>query len=396
MLAGAATSALGAYTFQVLGGRTLGPAAFAPVSILWTVYFVAFTVVLLPLEQSVTRRLALRGNGVADLLGPVSLGAIGLATVGAFLFAVLTLRRFFDGNPVFALQAALLGIGYGGFAVGRGLLAGRRRYTAYGALVGGEAVLRVGAAILLLLWRPTAVMLGWAMVLAPWSVLAARPWRTDEPVVKEPREARADARLMAGLLAAQAASQTVLGTAPIVVGLLGGPAHMVSIVFVTFALFRGPVTVSYNLTARLLPEFTDMVAGGRTRALGRWAAYLGAAGLALGGLGGVVAYRLGPPVVAFLYGAAFRPPAGFTGLAGAGVLAGIAVLFITQILVARGHTGRLAAAWLVALAAAVATVFVAGGEAEIRVAAAFLVAEVVALLATVGAVVLPRAARADA
>ena len=40
MVAGALIGAVGAYLFQVYGGRSLGPEAFAPVGVLWTVFFI--------------------------------------------------------------------------------------------------------------------------------------------------------------------------------------------------------------------------------------------------------------------------------------------------------------------------------------------------------------------
>ena len=55
MVAGGLLGALGAYLFQVYGGRTLGPDAFAPISVLWTAFFILATVLLVPVEQYVTR-----------------------------------------------------------------------------------------------------------------------------------------------------------------------------------------------------------------------------------------------------------------------------------------------------------------------------------------------------
>jgi hypothetical protein len=62
------------------------------------------------------------------------------------------------------------------------------------------------------------------------------------------------------------------------------------------------------------------------------------------------------------------------------VVAGVGGLATTQILVARGHTGRLALVWLVAAAAAALTVLLIGGEPTVRVAVGFLVGEVAALI----------------
>ena len=58
MVAGSLISALGAYLFQIVGGRALGAEGFAPISVLWTMFFILATVVLVPVEQHVTREAA--------------------------------------------------------------------------------------------------------------------------------------------------------------------------------------------------------------------------------------------------------------------------------------------------------------------------------------------------
>src|SRR5680860_527642 len=63
LLAGTLVGAIAAYLFQVFGIRTLGEAAFAPIAQLWTIFFILVTVVLIPLEQYVTRE-ASRGRKV--------------------------------------------------------------------------------------------------------------------------------------------------------------------------------------------------------------------------------------------------------------------------------------------------------------------------------------------
>jgi hypothetical protein len=62
----------------------------------------------------------------------------------------------------------------------------------------------------------------------------------------------------------------------------------------------------------------------------------------------------------------------------------------TQVLVARGATGRMAVVWLGALAVAAATVVVASAEPGIRVAAAFCAGEGVALIGLSAAALIPR------
>ena len=74
-----------------------------------------------------------------------------------------------------------------------------------------------------------------------------------------------------------------------------------------------------------------------------------------------------------------RPTATLAALAAAGVIVGIVGLGITQVLVGRGETDRMAVAWLVAVAAAAIAIVVVQSDPTIRVVAGFLTGEVVAL-----------------
>jgi len=388
MLMAAVISAVGAYTFQVIGGRALGPVDFAPISILWTVFFVGFTVLLLPLEQLTIRRLTLSGGDASALRESrlVMAGVLLLTVAAAVGFVVSTLDRFFASNPVYILLVGSLFVLYGAYAIGRGFLAGRGRFAAYGGAVIGESTVRVLAAIPVVLLAPSAVGLGWAMVVAPLVILLVRPWRAPEHTLAVQSGTGTDTRFVAALLIAQAASQTALAAGPVIVGIMGGSAQAVSIFFVTFTLFRGPITASYNLTARVLPEFTRMAATGNHAGLKRWAVRLGLWGFGASVLIGLAAAAVGPSIVAFLYGEEFRPAPLLTGLAAAGVVGGLLVLFSTQILIAEGATQRLAGAWVVAIVAMGFVILLAPGDPSERVAVGFAVAHLVALAGIVVAV----------
>jgi hypothetical protein len=101
VLAGSAFAAVGAYVFQLLGARMLGPTAFAPLSVLWTIQVLLLAVALVPLEQFVTRRLELTGGHSAELGSAIRavVSLLGLCLVGVLVFVTLTLDTFFAGVP---------------------------------------------------------------------------------------------------------------------------------------------------------------------------------------------------------------------------------------------------------------------------------------------------------
>jgi len=389
IVAGTAVSALSVYLYQVIAGRTLGTEGFAPIGIIWTVSFLVFTVLNIPVEQYLTRRLTLSGgtwlaDRRATLTAAVPLaGGLLLGT----LFVAATLDRFFEGTAAFVAVAAALLATRSLLTVGRGFLAGRRRFIAYGVVVAVEGVALVALSALVAATSESSVAFAAVLVIAPLAVVLARPFSTtvDMPVLEE--SIPAGSGFLGALIVATAASQLILAAEPIVVGFIGGSATAVSVIFVTFTLFRGPVTSAYNLIARVLPDFTVMAAAGDDHRLNSWAERIGVAGVAAAALFGASGYVLGPRVVELLYGAEFSPPSRVSGLAAAAVGFALASLFLNQIYVARGETGRLAAIWLVALGAAVLTLIIASGEPMDRVAIAFFVGEATALLLLVGVTV---------
>ncbi len=374
MIAGSLVGAVLAYLFQVYGTRALGAHAFSPIALLWTSFFIVATVILIPLEQFVTRE-ASRGRRVLRDDRMTILLVIGGAALLLGGFTYLTNDAFFAGEPIFVLQAIAVTVAYGVMQVGKGLLAGHRRFAEYGAMLAWEGVIRLVAAVGFVTFSVSAPALGWAMVTAPLCVLLVRPFRFDRETVSGVAPTKASGFLSSYVLGS-AASQILLGAAPIGVGALGGSEALRSVVFTTFLLYRAPLTLIYNLQGRLLSLLVRMdsktdLRQGITKLVGF--------GLALVGLAAVVGFIVGPDVVELLFGAEFRPAATVAALAAAGVIAGSVTQLIGQALVANGSTGQLASAWVGGLAAGVVAMLIAGGAPDFRVALGFAVGESVAL-----------------
>ncbi|HET8738605.1 MAG TPA: hypothetical protein VFO17_02610, partial [Acidimicrobiia bacterium] len=178
MVTGGLLGALGAYLFQVLGTRNLDPDAFAPVSVLWTAFFILATILLVPVEQYVTREVASGRKALpGDLKPALILAGIGSLVGGVFVW--LTLDDLFVGDPVYVLQLVLLMVGYSLLFVGKGVLAGVRRFADVGWVLIIESLARLLAAVVLLRLVHDAASLGWAMVFGGFAVLALGWWRHD-------------------------------------------------------------------------------------------------------------------------------------------------------------------------------------------------------------------------
>lgn len=385
MIAGSLVGAVAAYLFQVVGTRRLGEIAFAPIAVLWTVFFIVATVTLVPLEQFVTREV---GRGRRVLRSDRAVMTLILVLTGSALavFVYLTRDGLFGGEPIFALQAFLLTVGYGSMQIGKGILAGHRQFANYGVLLGLEGIVRLGAGIVFLLFFATPVALGWAMVAAPAAVLFLRPWRQDREtivgVVATPARG-----FLGSYFAGAAASQLLLAGAPLGVAALGGSEGLRSIMFVTFTLYRAPLTLIYNLQGRVLSLLVRLESGVEIR---RWIVRVTVLGIGLIALAGFVGLVVGPGVVGLLYGEEFRPMALVAAFAAAGMIAASITQILSQALVAGGSTGELAGAWVGGLVVGLGAMTLWSGPPDVRVAAGFFIGEIVALALAAGRILRTR------
>lgn len=376
MVAGGLIGAVGAYLFQVYGTRRLDPEAFAPVSVLWTAFFILATILLVPVEQYVTREVASGRKAIpADLKPAFVMAGIGSLLGGGFV--IVTLDDLFAGNFVYVAQIVLLMAGYSLLFVGKGVLAGSRRFAGVGWVLIVETMVRLVAGIVLLELFFDATSLGWAMVVGGFSVMALFWWRHDRGNVQAP--AGPASHFLGGYMGGTASSQVLLGGAPIAVAALGGSPALVSILFVTFTLYRAPLTLIFALQGRILPYLVGLAREANHTQLARIARGVVLAGGGLTVLGGLVGWIVGPEVVGLLYGEEYMPTALVAMLAAGGVMAAAAAQIASQILVAEGRTTRLSWAWFGGLLVAVIAVLVSAGNPDTRVAIAFAAGEVAAL-----------------
>jgi O-antigen/teichoic acid export membrane protein len=376
MISGGIMGALGAYVFQVYGGRVLGTVGFAPVAALWTVFFILATILLVPVEQYVTREVASGRKALPHDLKP----AMAMAAIGSVLggvFVLVTLDRLFEGNPQYVAHIILLMVGYAFLFVGKGVLAGRRRFAGVGWVLIIETVARLAAGVIALQLLASGASLGWSMVLGGFAVLGMRWWRHD---TGESRVRHLPAsRFLAGYAGGTASSQLLLGGAPIAVAALGGSDALFSVIFVTFTLYRAPLTLIFALQGRILPYLVGLAGDSSFEKLSRIARIVVLGGLGLAAAGGLVGWVIGPEVVTVLFGEEFAPSATVAMLAAAGVVAAATAQVASQVLVAEGRTTRLSFAWLGGLVVGVVVLIVVGGEVGTRVATGFVAGEAAAL-----------------
>lgn len=391
VLFGSLASGLGALAFQVLGLAVLGEADYQPIVVLWTIQYLAGTIVLYSAEAYVARALQNDHHdglerSIRVIAGWVAAFALG---TGALTFALRD--ELFHGAGELALVAALLIVSYGAFFVIKGRMAGTNRFRSYGAATALESLGRILIAAPLLAVFPTTSGLAWAMPLGPVMVVA---WwlydrgRTLPPDATEGVTAGSGASsFLAATTAANAVSQTLLAAGPLVLIPLGASAIEVSVFFAVVTAARVPLVFAIGgLLSRLLPPLTRLARAGRDAALRRIALLAAPAAAGLAVIAAGIAYLVGPAILTFVFDIS-EPSRAFVGLTVFGVLLATGSLLLNQVLIARGSEKRLVAPWLAALVAAAVVVTVSSGTPTLRVSLGFVAGEVVALLALVAAIV---------
>ena len=390
IIIGSLVAGVGSYAFQFIAGRSLGEEQFAPIGVLLTAHFLAFLIILVPLEQFIIRRITLGARGWV-----LPLRALGLVAVTAMAAGITVgvsgdeYFRFSDRQTLLMFGVATV-VTHFLFAAGRGYLAGFRRFQAYGRASAAASLFRVAIAIAVALTVASVTGYAWAHILGPLAILGWRPWRmlrrsygeaTEETEI-EPED---DKWLLSGLVLSAAASQALLLATPLVASRLGASDVQYSVIYATLLVARAPLTIGYNLIARILPSFTSMAAAGERRELRAWARGIGLASLVLSVLGAVLGAVLGPFIVGLTMGSGFAPSAGVAAMAGAAVTLAAGGLFIGQVLVAKSQPLRLAAAWVLALSAAVVTVGIPIEDPVVHAMVALVVGELVALVGLITA-----------
>jgi O-antigen/teichoic acid export membrane protein len=219
----------------------------------------------------------------------------------------------------------------------------------------------------------------WALALGPAANLYFRVPKQRRPQLSGQR-GTASGRFLAAYIAGSLASQALLAGGPLVVVLLGGDATAVSVLFVTFTLFRAPLTLLYAMQARLLPVLVGQHLAGAGGRLVGFVRKVGVAAALLCPVGLVAGYLLGPGIIGFLYGPAFTPGPFIAAAIAGGVVLATAAHLAGQALVAAGRTAALASAWSSGLVVALLVLPMPAGAAMSRTALAFFAGEFVAFV----------------
>ena len=369
----------GMYVHLAVAGHSLTASGMAAVSVLWSLVFLLGLGVFLPVEQELIRLLAARtavGEGVLPVVRRFcALSAVVLAVIFVPLAVAASplARLLFGGDTVMVAELASACAAMAVTTVGRGMLAGRGRFGAYG---GQLAIDGAGRAVLAgavgLAGTHSAAAFGFILTVAPLLSAAL----TLGPAVADLRPGPAltwgaTTGRLGMLIATMLLAQCIINVAVISARLLspGDPA-VVGALLAALVLARVPLFVFTSLQTALLPGLASAIAAGDPRRfrllLGRGCTTV----VILGVAAGLPAVIVGPWLTQVLFGA--RPVLGNASFAwlAFGTLCYMLALVLGQGAIALTRHRDQLLAWLAGVI--VLTVITLGpGEVTTRVVAAY-------------------------
>jgi O-antigen/teichoic acid export membrane protein len=386
---GLVIAGISAYGFTVVAARALGKTAYAPLSVLWALVFVAGPGFFLPIEQEVSRALAARrarrlGSGPvirrAALFG--SLIALVLL-VALLLVSPLLVSNLFNGEWLLfvGLIAGMLG-----FAVeylARGTYSGLGRFRPYSVVVGGESLLRFALCVALALAGVTyAGWYGLALGITPAlavliSLRGQHGMVTDGPDAPWSELSSALGALLAGSVLAM----VLVNGGPIAMKILAGNGQdeLVSQFFTAVIIARIPLFLFQAVQAALLPKLSALASAGKFDEFRvGFRKLVGVVG-GVGALAVVAAFVIGPWAIRLLYGPEFQLGHRTVGLLAAGSVLFMLAQAMAQAVIALGGHTKMALCWLVAVVTFV-VVTALGSDLYLRVEMGLLVGCAVACL----------------
>lgn len=424
-----AATGLVSYAYFSLASHSLAAADYGRITLLWSAVFITVSILYRPVEQLLARSIAehdARRAAGAQHIRVAAAIQVGLAL--AFALGALALRQpiedgLFDGSEtLFWIMVATV-LAYAGGYFARGVLAGRRRFGSYGALLLLESSTRVTFAVAVAIGLASGVsIVGLGMAVGPavslvvvgalagraallaqrrgggGGVQAAREATAGRtaPGAEEPPAAvsAADpevslargAGYAGGVLVIMASEQAFLAAGPLLINATEAVAGaaLAGFAFNALLIARAPLQLFQAIQASILPHLTRLRAGGHVDPFRR---SVRLTLLAIAVFAAVVTLALlavGPEVMRLLFGDAFDYARGGLALMGVGMGFYLAGATLTQAVLARGEAGRAAVRWLAAAAVFVALLLVPGMDDRVLQVEAAFAGGAVALLAGMG------------
>ncbi len=307
LVAGIAT-----FAFLKVGKIALGSdEAFAPIVSMWFALFTLAPGFFLPLEQELGRALSHRratGEGGRPVVNRIlTLGAIitGVVLLVLLIASPIITSEYFDGNWWMIAALATAFVAYAPAHLARGVCAGMGRFHSYAVVISSDGVIRIVACALLAVAGITAVApYAFAVALSPLiavGFIGAKGRLHTEPGPEA--QWNEVTQNLGWLLLGSAFAAALLNAGPVAATLLtnGGQDDDVTRFAFGVLLARIPLFLFQAVQASLLPKLSGLAARNELDEFRSGLRQLMLLVLAVGVVGTVGAFVLGPFVLDTLY-----------------------------------------------------------------------------------------------
>ena len=377
------------FAFFRVGKMALGSEeAFQPVISLWFATFALAPGLFLPLEQELGRALSARralGQGGRPIVDKVVvLGAVLAVTVTVVLLALgpWLSDSYFGHNWTMVAALVLAVVAYAPAHLSRGLCSGMGRFRAYAVVMGADGLVRIVLCLLLAAVGVSAV--GWfglAVAVAPLLGVVAVGWRKQ--LVTEPGPPATWKEVtpnLGWLLLGSLMAAGLVNAGPIATSLLAADTEksMVTRFGYGVILARIPLFLFQAVQAALLPRLSHLAASGQMDEFVVGFRRLVRVVVAVGVVGVVGAYALGPLAVEILYDSTLsRRTLAVLALGSVFYMIGLAMA--QAVIALRGHA-LVALGWTAGMVGFVLSTWLIGGEVFRRVELGLLIGSGVAMV----------------
>lgn len=308
LVAGVAT-----YAFFKVGEVALGKEEFKPIVAMWFATFALAPGFFLPLEQELGRALSHRkamGEGGRPVVRRVVV--LGGGITGVVLISMLIAGRpitshYFEGDWWMTAALVTAFVSYAPAHLARGVCAGTGRFRSYAFVMGSDGVIRIIACVALaVIGINSAAPYAFAVALSPLVAVAAvgvkGHLRTDPGPPAGWNEVTQN---LGWLLAGTVCAAALLNAGPITVNLLAGEREEALVVSFGFGvlLARIPLFLFQAVQAALLPRLSRLAARNELDEFRSGLVTLMRLVVAVGVVGTVGAFLIGPFVIETVYNA---------------------------------------------------------------------------------------------
>ena len=379
MAGGLALVGAAGYGFVALAGHTLAPADAAALASLYLMVNIIGPGVFSALEQETSRSVsaeAAAGRGIGAVARHAWLLAAALLAallVVLLLVSPILTDRAFAGQWGLLVAVLVSVVTSAAVYVVRGLLGGTQRFTGYSATLAAEGITRIlPCVVIAALGMPHSTW--YALIFATGSGFGAaaglfwlrrgtpQPQQAPiEPPDVEPASVRRMAHALSLLVGGTLLMLIVSNVAPIVVtARLSEDAATAAAFASAFVLARIPLFLFAPVQAMLLPSLTRAATAHDFAAVRARLRVILMAVLAIGLLGVLGSFTVGPWAVQVLFGAEVRLSTVVVGLLGVSTVGLMTGLVLQPGLIALGAHKSVTVAWLVGTVVLVALLALPG------------------------------------